>query len=229
MKNHLLYPIFLNLEHRNCLVIGGGRVAERKVRGLLSAGARVKVIAQSVTPVLSRLARERKITLLKKPFARSCLRGVAVAVCATGDRRLNEEAAAESRRLGIPVNVVDSPEICDFILPAVLRRGALQIAVSTGGGSPALAKRIRHKLARRYGSEYGELIKLMSSMRSRVIAEVPRHKRSSVFNAMIGPRVIRLLRRGERAKVRCLMEKIIVDGAKQKNRPRRTRLRAEAL
>ncbi len=206
MDNRSLYPIFLKLEEKKCLVVGGGRVAERKTRSLLAAGANVKLVAKKTTTALSRLARERKIRLLKKYFVPSHLKDVSLVLCATDDKKLNSRVAREARRRGILVNVADSPELCDFFLPAALRRGHFQIAVSTAGGSPAIAKRVRDELARRYGKEYGELTGLMRSMRLKVIREIPEERRTAVLNAMIAPRIVRLLRRGQKVAARRLMK-----------------------
>lgn len=209
MKPRTLYPVFLDIQGRRTVVVGGGRVAERKARGLLAAGANVTVVAREATAGLSRLGRGGKLVLRKRRFSPRDLDGAALVICATDDARLNREAAGQARSRGVPVNVADSPGDCEFFLPAVVTRGALQIAVSTGGSSPATAKRIREELEERYGAEYGELLKALSALRERVIEGVPRPRRAEAFRAMTGDKILRLFVRGDRRAARKEMEKIL--------------------
>lgn len=136
------YPIFLDLAGRPALVAGAGKVALRKVKGLLEAGARVTVVAPEALPEFERLG----VRLRKRRFRRSDLNGMALAFAATNDRKVNRAVALEAKRRGIPVNVADCPEECDFLVPARVRSGELQIAVSTGGRNPRLAAELRRKL-----------------------------------------------------------------------------------
>ena len=134
------YPIFLDVKERTAVVIGGGRVATRKAAGLAEAGARVRVIA----PMVSRGLRAHEVE--RRAYRPGDLKGAALAFAATDDRRVNHAVAIEARRRGIPVNVADSLEECTFIVPARIARDELQIAISTGGRSPRLAKRLRQRL-----------------------------------------------------------------------------------
>jgi siroheme synthase-like protein len=136
------YPVFLDLAGRPTLVAGAGKVALRKVKGLLEAGARVTVVSPEALPEFERLG----VRLLKRRFRRSDLNGIALAFAATNDRKANRAVALEAARRGIPVNVADCPEECDFLVPARVRSGDVQIAVSTGGRSPRLAAELRRKL-----------------------------------------------------------------------------------
>ena len=136
------YPIFLDLTGKRVVVVGAGRVALRKTRGLLEAGARVTVIAPRVEPEFERLP----VTLFRRRFRASDLAGALLAFAATDDRRVNRTIAAAAQKRAIPVNVADSRAECDFILPARIRRGNLQVAVSTGGSSPRLAAALRRKI-----------------------------------------------------------------------------------
>jgi precorrin-2 dehydrogenase/sirohydrochlorin ferrochelatase len=164
------FPVFLDLRGRRCLVVGGGPVGERKVHELLECGASVVVVSPAVTPGLVDLAAHGRIERRARPFRRSDPRGCTLAVAATGNRRVDRAVAAMARRWRALVNVVDGREYCDVILPSVLRRGELQIAVSTGGRSPALAREIRRRLEGLFGPEYAELVRRVGRERRRARA-----------------------------------------------------------
>lgn len=140
------YPVCLEMRQRRCLVVGGGPVAERKVAGLLEAGARLTVVGPSATGRLRAWARAGRVRLLLRDYAASDLGGHSIVFVATDDGRVNADVARDAREAGVLVNAADDPAHCDFILPAVLRRGALTVAVSTGGASPALARTVRDEL-----------------------------------------------------------------------------------
>lgn len=140
------YPVYLDMTDRPCLVVGGGPVAERKVAGLLDAGARLTVVSPSATDRLREWARADRIRLLPREYAAADLAGQAVVFVATDDGGINAGVARDARAVGVLVNAVDDPAHCDFILPAVLRRGEITVAVSTGGASPALARAVRDEL-----------------------------------------------------------------------------------
>ncbi len=130
------YPIFLDLADRPCVVVGGGPIAEGKVRGLLAAGARVTVVSPTLTPALAALAAEGRVAHHARPYAAGDLAGATLALAASGDRAVSAAVLAEGRARGVWVNSADDPERCDFFLPAVLRRGALTVAVSTRRRQP---------------------------------------------------------------------------------------------
>lgn len=186
------FPAFLDLRGRRCLVVGGGEIGERKTHALLDCGARVTIVSPSVTTRLAALAASGRLVHRARPFRRSDPRGCALAVAATGDPRVDRMVAAAARRWRALVNVVDRPQHCDFIVPAVLRRGELQIAVSTGGRSPAIAREIRRRLERFFGPEYGELISRAGEARNRARAKA----RTSVERIEAGERVARLVLAG---------------------------------
>jgi precorrin-2 dehydrogenase / sirohydrochlorin ferrochelatase len=140
------YPIVADLTARRCLVVGGGPVAEGKVHGLLAAGAEVVVVSPRLTPALDALVAEGRIAHEPRPYRAGDLAGVALAFVASDDPHVTEAVASEGRRRGVWVNAADDPAHCDFILPSVLRRGALTVAVSTGGVSPAMARAVRERL-----------------------------------------------------------------------------------
>jgi precorrin-2 dehydrogenase/sirohydrochlorin ferrochelatase len=166
------YPIFLKLQGKPCLVVGGGEVARRKVLGLLEAGAAVTVVSPRLTDALAALVREGAIHHEARAFRDDDVRGCALVIGATDQPAVNEAIYAASQRHGVWVNIVDVPQACDFIAPAVVRRGALQIAISTGGCSPTLAKRIRQHLEQQYGPEYAELLAWLGQERARIRQEV---------------------------------------------------------
>jgi len=161
------YPVFLEMKDRPCVVVGGGTVAERKVEGLLAAGAQVTVISPELTPALAALLKEGRLRHVARPYRQGDLESYEVAVAATDDGAANAEVAAEGRSASgrIWVNAVDDPPNCDFILPSVIRRGDIVIAASTGGASPALARRLREELEAFLSEDYGPLAELLQEVR----------------------------------------------------------------
>jgi siroheme synthase-like protein len=155
------YMICVDLEARECLVVGGGHVALEKVRGLLDCGARVTVVAPEILPELLGLP----IRCVQRAYRAEDLAGRFLAVAATDDTELNRRVFADAEARGLLCNVVDVPELCSFILPAVLRRDPLAIAVSTGGASPALAKRLRDDIGRVVGEEHAALARRLAALR----------------------------------------------------------------
>ena len=159
------YPIFLNIRGEKCLVVGGGKVALRKVKALLEHGANVEVASPTLCPELGQLAREGAIQVLQRSYKAEDLKGALIAIAATDDAKTNESVAAKARQRGVLVNVVDAPQHSDFIVPSYLRRGDVTIAVSTSGRSPALARKIRSKLEKDFGTEYAQLALLANEVR----------------------------------------------------------------
>src|SRR3990172_2223423 len=161
------YPVFLEMKDRPCVVVGGGAVAERKVEGLLAAGARVTVVGPELTPALAALGGEGRLHHVDRLYREGDLEGYDVAVVATDDGAVNADVAREGRsaRGRIWVNAVDDPANCDFILPSVIRGGDVTIAASTGGASPALARHPREELEAFLSEEYGPLAELLQEVR----------------------------------------------------------------
>jgi len=158
------YPVLLELTGRACLVIGGGPVAERKVEGLLATGAAVTVVSPALGTVLETLASEGKIRHIRREYRHGDLADSQLAFAATGDREANAAVAREGRELGVWVNAADDLSHCDFILPGVVRRGDLVVAVATGGSSPALSRAIREELEVYFTEDY--------ALRAEVVAKV---------------------------------------------------------
>ncbi|HEV3208568.1 MAG TPA: bifunctional precorrin-2 dehydrogenase/sirohydrochlorin ferrochelatase [Terriglobales bacterium] len=165
-----LFPMFLKLEGRSCLVVGAGAVGTPKIESLIEGGASVRVIAPRVNFTVGEWAGSGAITWEAREFGVSDLDGVFLVIAATSSREVNELIFREARRRNILCNVVDDPEHCDFYYPAVVRRGNLQIAVSTNGLSPALAQRIRRELQEQFGPEYGEWLAHLGQIRRELFA-----------------------------------------------------------
>ncbi len=159
------YPLVVELANRQCVVVGGGAVAERKVDGLLAAGAVVTVVSPTLSQGLAALAGARRIEHVCRLYRRGDLAGKILAFVATGDRRVAIAVAREGRRRGVWVNAADDPAHCDFFLPSVLRRGPLVVAVATGGASPALARAVREEIERLLPSEYAALAETVAKVR----------------------------------------------------------------
>lgn len=167
-----LFGAFLDLGGRRVVVVGGGEVAERKVSALLDCGACVTVVAPEVTDSLAALVAEGRATHEAREYRAGDLDGAAVAFVAVDDARASAAVAADARAARVPVNVVDAPELCDFLVPSVLRRGRLAVAVSTDGASPAWARRLRERLEGELGPEWERLMGALAAVRETVMAEV---------------------------------------------------------
>jgi precorrin-2 dehydrogenase/sirohydrochlorin ferrochelatase len=199
------YPVSLDLRGHACLVVGGGSVGEGKVEGLLAAGARVTVVSPTLTPRLQAWAVAGRITHHDRKYRERDLDGQRLAFVATSHREVTELVAADARRRGIWINAADDPIYCDFLLPSVLRRGRLVVAVSTGGASPALAGRVRRDLEHRLAPEYAELVDLAAEVRAELRAE-SRRPGGEVWREALDGELIELLSQGKRdeAKARLL-------------------------
>jgi len=165
-----LFPMFMKLEGRQCLVVGAGKVGEPKIAGLLETGARIRVVALDASPAIREWARSGKIELELRAFTNDDLQGAFLVVVATASRTLNERIYHEAQRLGILCNVVDVPNLCDFFYPSIVRRGDLQIAVSTAGNSPSLAQKIRQQLEKQFGPAYAAWVAELGETRKLILA-----------------------------------------------------------
>lgn len=180
-----LFPMFLKLEGKRCVVVGAGKVGEPKIGGLLETGARVHVVALDASPAVREWAREGRIELDLRPFHPDDLNGAFLAVVATSSRSLNERIYDEAQRRGVMCNVVDVPDLCDFFYPAVVRRGDLQIAVSTAGQSPSLAQKIRQELEKQYGPGYADWVAELGQTRKLILAsDIEREKKLDLLHSL---------------------------------------------
>ena len=206
----VFYPVFLDLRGRRAVVIGGGAVAEQKVRGLLAAGAHVTVVSPDMSPGLADLARRSAIELRRRRYHDHDLAGAWLAIAATDDRAVNEAVYAEAERLGVPLNAVDDLEHCSFIAPAIHREGDITVAVSTGGKSPALAVRLRQRIARLVGRVEARLCELLGELRPDLAERVPDARaRTALWYAIVDSDVIEFVRRGDIDGARGRIEELI--------------------
>jgi precorrin-2 dehydrogenase/sirohydrochlorin ferrochelatase len=162
--------MFLKLAGRQCLVVGAGKVGEPKIAGLLGTGARIRVVAVEASAAVREWAQSGKVELELRRFEPNDLNGIFLAVVATSSRNLNERIYDEAQRRGVLCNVVDVPDLCDFFYPSVVRRGDLQIAVSTSGKSPSLAQKIRQQLEKQYGPAYAAWVAELGETRKLILA-----------------------------------------------------------
>ena len=171
MKSYTI--CLVGLPSRQAIVVGGGAVAARKVEGLLEADAQVKVISPLLTRELQLMASAGAIAFLPRPYQDGDLEEAYLVIAATDDPTVNQSVWMEAERRGCLINVVDDPQHSNFVLPAVVRRGAVSVAVSTGGNSPALARRLRERIEKLIGPEYGVLAELLGELRPELIADFP--------------------------------------------------------
>ena len=166
------YPVFLELSSRRVVVIGGGAVAVRKAQLLLDAGARLVVVAERIDKMMTALCRDKKTELIKSKYSKEYLAGAVLAVAATNNHKLNKTIYKDCQTLEVLCNVVDEPELCDFFVPAVVKRGDLQIAVGTEGNCPAYAGHIRKKLEKIFTEKHGLFLDELEKVRKQIIKDV---------------------------------------------------------
>src|SRR5438445_13743604 len=171
MRSTRLFPMFLKLSARPCLVLGAGTIAESKIAGLLEAGGRVRVVAPEATPQVRSWAQSNSIEWHQRSFQPDDLTGMFLVVAATSSAELHQRICQEATRRGVLCNIVDVPVLCDFYYPAVVQRGALQIAISTAGKSPALAQRLRKQLEDQFGPEYEEWLAQLGEARDKLFSK----------------------------------------------------------
>ena len=199
------YPVFLNVDGKKCVVVGGGQVAWRKVRVLLEHGADIEVISPDLCPELAKLAESGEIHALTREYQAGDLKNAFVAIAATDDNEINQRVVVEARRRAVLVNVVDDAENSDFIVPSFLRRGDITIAVSTNGKSPALARKIRSRLEKEMGDEYASLASLVSEVRGEVKQQGIKIDDTGWQEALDLDLFLELLRKGEKVKAKAIL------------------------
>ena len=188
------YPVFLDLRGKSCVVVGGGRVAERKALALLAAGARLTVVSPALTARLRKEKDRGSLRHVGRAFRPGDLTGAFLVIAATDDERVNEAVAA---RKDLLVNVVDQPERCTFIVPASVRRGPLHVAISTSGTSPAMARAIREDLEQTYGKEFGLYLRKLARMRERAVREIPDpRERERFLKTLASGKIVKMLKKG---------------------------------
>jgi siroheme synthase-like protein len=207
------YPAILDIAGRRALVVGAGKVGEGKIAGLMGAGAAVKVVSLTATPQVKRWADEGEIELALRPYGSSDLEGCFLVIAATEDNDTNVRVFEEAERRQMLCNVVDVTHLCNFILPSIVRRGDLAIAVSTGGASPALARRIRISIGQCYGDEYAVALELLGSLREELKALYPApEERKVIFERMVYSELMDLVRAGEADAIEAWVRRCIDEG-----------------
>ena len=191
------YPIYLDLKGRKALLVGGGAIAEGKALQLVAAGARVTIVSPELTEALRASVERGEINHRNGTFIEEDLNGVVLVISATDDRKVNEEVANAAAERGLLRNVVDQPDLCDFITPALVTRGELQISVSTGGGSPTLTQRVKREVAALIGEEYGALLEIAAEMRAEAKDRITDfERRKEVLRAYVESDALDLIRAG---------------------------------
>lgn len=204
------YPIFLELYDKIALVVGGGKVARRKVETLLESGASILIVAKDLTHELERLVEENTIRLVGQEFRERHLDGVFLVIAATDDRRLNQKIAKSARERGLLVNAVDQPADCNFIVPSIVRRGDLLVAISTSGKSPALSKKIREDLEGRFGREYETFLIVMGRVRKAVLARgLSQAEKSQIFHEIVESGLLEAISEDDWARARGTLTRIL--------------------
>lgn len=194
------YPLMLDLSGKACLVVGGGEVALRKARSLIEAGAYVTVIAPEIEAGLEDM---KGVTVIERDYREGDASGYTLVFAATDSNSVNTAVSEESRRNGIPVNIVDDPGLCSFIVPSVVRRGDFLIAISTSGKSPSLSKKVRRELEERYGNEYAEFVDLLGELRELVKSKYGSHsEREAAFTKLLNNGILELLSQGKNEQAR---------------------------
>lgn len=200
MPSHGHYPLFVSLEERVCLVVGGGAVAERKIRGILPCGGRVQIVARNLTPWLKNQCDEGKVRLVAEAYHSDHLRDVDLVFAATSDFALNRRIAEDAARCRLWCNMATEPERGSFIVPSVVRRGPLTLAVSTGGASPAVAVQIRQRLEREFGEEWAILLRLMALLRASIQGKgLDSVQNQDIYQKVAGLPLVEWIQRGEKA------------------------------
>jgi precorrin-2 dehydrogenase / sirohydrochlorin ferrochelatase len=193
-----LFPIFVKLADKYCLVVGGTTLLESKIEGLLGSGARVRVVANDVSEGIQRLAAEGKLWWERRSFEVSDLDDIDLVVAADPDQRTNELVFAEAEVRRVLCNVVDQPEHCNFFYPAVVRRGHLQIAISTGGLAPSLASRIRKELEQQFGPEYVDWVNALGKARGQILQfRAPSEKRTRLLKRIASKHSLKQFRQSQ--------------------------------
>jgi siroheme synthase-like protein len=198
-KRFPYYPIYLDIEDRAVLIIGGGEVCTRKAEAMMKYGGRVTIVSPAFTDEIERWANDGVLALRRKLYDESDLDGASIVIASTDDQCVNARIARDCRRRKIPVNVVDVTHLCEFIVPAILETGSIQIAISTGGKSPALARTLKEDLRNFVGAEYAEVNDVLGTLRPGAKKTLPTDvDRKRFFDGIIADGILEMLRSGRR-------------------------------
>ena len=203
------YPVNLDIRKRNCLVVGGGAVATRKVKTLSDFNAIVTVVSPQFSEELIRMA-NNEIVLKKRPYRKSDLEEMFLVIGATDDKAVNRQIYVDAEQLNKLCNIADQPQLCNFILPAIVNRGDLLIAISTSGQSPAFAKKLRKELESQFGEEYGFLLNLMGAIRKKLLSathEPEAHK--PLFEQLLDAGLLAIIREKRYDDINALLGEVL--------------------
>jgi len=200
------YPVFLDIKDRICVIVGGGEVAFRKAERLLECGANVSIISPKLVRELAALKEKNLISHIAAEYSGDLIDRAVLIIGATDDEKINALIAQDARAKGIPVNIVDDPQKCDFILPAIAQRGDLVMAIGTGGKSPALARHLREELEEQYGREYAILLNILGTLRTKM------EKNAGIgrdwFDALMAAGILEFIKAKDSKKVQDIVKKI---------------------
>jgi siroheme synthase-like protein len=199
-KNFAYYPIYLDIEARPVLIVGGGEVCARKAETMLKYGAHVTIVSPQFTAEIEQWSAAGRVALRRKWYDESDLADASIVIASTDDRCVNARVARDCRRRRIPVNVVDVTHLCEFIVPAIIESGSIQVAISTGGKSPALARTLKEDLKRAIGEEYAEVNDVLGTLRAGAKKVLPTDvDRKRFFDGILAAGILDMLRDGRRA------------------------------
>jgi precorrin-2 dehydrogenase / sirohydrochlorin ferrochelatase len=204
------YPVYIELREQPCVVIGGGKIAEGKVEGLVAAQADVTVISPDLTPHLQDLVEDQQITYLARTYQPGDLRGAFLVICATDQPEVNHQVWQEATANRQLVNVVDDTPRCNFIAPSILRKGDLTIAISTSGRAPALAVRLKERFQRELGPEYERFLELAGELREPLARHVPDFEtRKALWYELVDSEILDVLARGDEDAAREIISRVV--------------------
>jgi len=204
------YPVYIELREQPCIVIGGGKIAEGKVEGLLAGWANVTVISPDLTAHLRELVEEKKITYLARAYQPGDLTGAFMVICATDQAEINHQVWQEASANRQLVNVVDDTPRCNFIAPSILRKGDLTIAISTSGKAPALAVRLKERLQRELGPEYERFLELAGELREPLARHIPDFEtRKALWYELVDSEILDVLARGDETAARAIISRVV--------------------
>ena len=204
------YPVFIELEGKTVLVVGGGKVAQRKVETLLKFGASIHIVSRELTHQLKELVEAKEIHHIGDEFKDEHLNGAFLVIAATDNNLLNKKISEKARMKNLLINAVDQPSDCNFIVPSIINCGDLLIAISTSGKSPALAKRVRKDLEAQFGSEYEIFLTLMGRLRTEVLSMgLSQKENSRIFNEIVDSDIIKSIAKGDWEGVESTLRRIL--------------------
>jgi len=216
----MFYPVYLDLTGKRVVVVGGGEVAERKAESLLDTGASITVISPELTPNLAALADHKRLEVCKRRYVHGDCAGAVLVFSATDDPEVSRDVYREALALGIFVNTADQPALCSFIMPAVVQRGDIGIAISTGGTSPALASRLRDQISKIVGPEYARFAELLSRARTEIRRRVREEQdRKALHHRILNSDIMALLKANDTAGAEHRLREIVEDCVCRQRKP----------